>query len=86
MGAARVKRRFSIAVDTPLNEEEVMKLALSNDVTGACTGDLASPTCNGKLLNQNNGGPGRLRKLRKIMTMMEEGGEEEEAVALCLRV
>ncbi|KAB5586857.1 hypothetical protein PHYPO_G00006290 [Pangasianodon hypophthalmus] len=60
MGAARVKRRFSAVVDTPLNEEEVMKLAQSDDVTGACTGDLSSPTCNGKLLNQNNGGPGRL--------------------------
>lgn len=60
MGAARVKRRFSAAVDTPLNEEEVMKLAQSDDVTGACTGDLPSPAYNGKLLNQNNGGPGRL--------------------------
>lgn len=60
MGAARVKRRFSAAADTPFNEEEVMKLAQSDDVTGACTGDLSSPTCNGMLLNQNNGGPGML--------------------------
>ncbi|XP_036440308.1 ATP-sensitive inward rectifier potassium channel 14 [Colossoma macropomum] len=51
MGAARVKRRFSAVVDTPLDEEEVMKLAQSDDVTGACGGDLPSPTCNGKLLN-----------------------------------
>ncbi|KAM9489242.1 ATP-sensitive inward rectifier potassium channel 14 isoform 1-T3 [Clarias gariepinus] len=60
MGAARVKRRFSTVVDIPLNEEEVMKLAQSDDVSGACTEDLSSPTCNGKLLNQNNGGPHRL--------------------------
>ncbi|XP_047667714.1 ATP-sensitive inward rectifier potassium channel 14 [Tachysurus fulvidraco] len=59
MGAARVKRRFS-AVDTPLNEEEVMKLAQNDDVTGVCTRDLSSPTCNGKLLNQNNGASGML--------------------------
>lgn len=65
MGAARVKRRFSAVVDTPLNEEEVMKLAQSDDVTGACTEDPASPTCNGKLLNQNNGGPGRLSERNK---------------------
>ncbi|XP_017556000.1 ATP-sensitive inward rectifier potassium channel 14 [Pygocentrus nattereri] len=51
MGAARVKRRFSAVVDTPLDEEEVMKLAQSDDVTGACGVDLPSPTCNGKLLN-----------------------------------
>lgn len=60
MGAARVKRRFSAVVESPLNEEEVMKLAQSDDVTGACTGNLSSPACNGKLLNQNNGGAGRL--------------------------
>lgn len=60
MGAARVKRRFSAVGESPLNEEEVMKLAQSDDVTGACTGDLSSPACNGKLLNQNNGGPGGL--------------------------
>lgn len=58
MGAARVKRRFSAVVDTPLDEEEVMKLAQSDEATGACGGDLPSPTCNGKLLNSrhSNGG------------------------------
>lgn len=60
MGAARVKRRFSAVVDTPLNEEEVMKLAQSDDVNEACTGELSSPTCNGKLLSQNHEVPGRL--------------------------
>ncbi|KAI4877349.1 hypothetical protein NFI96_017327 [Prochilodus magdalenae] len=61
MGAARVKRRFSAVVDTPLDEEEVMKLAQSDDVTGACGGDLPSPTCNGKLLNlhRSNGVQGQ---------------------------
>ncbi|XP_007249845.3 ATP-sensitive inward rectifier potassium channel 14 [Astyanax mexicanus] len=72
MGAARVKRRFSAVVDTPLDEEEVMRLAQSDDVTGACGGGPPSPTCNGKLLNlhHGNGGgaPGR----------SGEGDEEED--------
>ncbi|RXM92157.1 ATP-sensitive inward rectifier potassium channel 14 [Acipenser ruthenus] len=40
MAAARVKRRFSVVVDTPLDEEEVMKLAQSSGEVGeggACT-------------------------------------------------
>ncbi|TSK34818.1 Myosin-10 [Bagarius yarrelli] len=59
MGAARVKRRFSAVVETPLNEEELLKLAQSDDVTGVCSGDLSSPTCNGNLCSQTNGGPQR---------------------------
>ncbi|XP_072534864.1 ATP-sensitive inward rectifier potassium channel 14 [Salminus brasiliensis] len=72
MGAARVKRRFSAVVDTPLDEEEVMRLAQSDDVTGACGGDPPSPTCNGKLLNlhHSNGGGTQGRS--------GEGDEEED--------
>ncbi|XP_062847794.1 ATP-sensitive inward rectifier potassium channel 14 [Trichomycterus rosablanca] len=47
MGAARIKRRFSAGVDIPVDEEEVMKLAQSDDVTET----RLSPNCNGKLLN-----------------------------------
>ncbi|KAK9960596.1 hypothetical protein ABG768_008442 [Culter alburnus] len=58
MGAARVKRRFSAVVDTPLDEEEVMRLAQSDDVTSSHSGVLPSPNCNGKVLNlhRSNGG------------------------------
>ncbi|KAK1794657.1 hypothetical protein P4O66_001370 [Electrophorus voltai] len=55
MGATRVKRRFSPVVDSPLDEEEVMRLAQSDDVTGA---GLPSPTHNGKLLNLHHGNGG----------------------------
>ncbi|KAI7807031.1 ATP-sensitive inward rectifier potassium channel 14 [Triplophysa rosa] len=58
MGAARVKRRFSAVVDTPLDEEEVMRLAQSDDVTSSHMGELPSPNCNGKVLvlHHSNGG------------------------------
>ncbi|XP_076844612.1 ATP-sensitive inward rectifier potassium channel 14 [Brachyhypopomus gauderio] len=58
MGATRVKRRFSAAVDAPLNQEEVMRLAQSDDVTGADVGGLLSHTHNGKLLNLHHGNGG----------------------------
>ncbi|NP_001313403.1 ATP-sensitive inward rectifier potassium channel 14 [Danio rerio] len=58
MGAARVKRRFSAVVDTPLDEEEVMRLAQSDDGTSSHSGTLPSPNCNGKVLSilHSNGG------------------------------
>lgn len=46
MGAARIKRRFSAGVDIPVDEEEVMKLAQSDDLPG---NPQISPCCNGKL-------------------------------------
>ncbi|MGH0189768.1 UNVERIFIED_CONTAM: hypothetical protein FKN15_038322 [Acipenser sinensis] len=57
MAAARVKRRFSVVVDMPLDEEEVMKLAQSSGEAGeggACT-PTSLPSCNGKALSQGNG-------------------------------
>ncbi len=59
MGAARVKRRFSAVVDTPLDEEEVMRLAQSDDVTSSQSGTLPSPNCNGKVLNLHHSNGGR---------------------------
>lgn len=58
MGAARVKRRFSAVVDGPVEEEEVMRLALSNADTamvgGGPAGSPSSPApahaLNGKLI------------------------------------
>ncbi|XP_066538861.1 ATP-sensitive inward rectifier potassium channel 14 [Hoplias malabaricus] len=73
MGAARVKRRFSAVVDTPLDEEEVMKLAQNYDVIGACGGDIPSPACNGKLLNSNGGG-----QTRNVERDEEEDDDDEE--------
>ncbi|KAL4616674.1 inward rectifier potassium channel 2-like [Arapaima gigas] len=49
MGAARVKRRFSAVVDSPVDEEEVMKLAQSAADT-ARTSANPSPTRNGRVL------------------------------------
>ncbi|XP_058875677.1 inward rectifier potassium channel 2 [Acipenser ruthenus] len=57
MAAARVKRRFSVVVDTPLDEEEVMKLAQSSGEAGeggACT-HASLPSRNGKAFSQGNG-------------------------------
>ncbi|XP_016328763.1 uncharacterized protein LOC107678120 [Sinocyclocheilus anshuiensis] len=59
MGAARVKRNFSAAVDTPLDEEEIMRLAQSDDVTSSQSGTLPSPNCNGKGLNLHDSNGGR---------------------------
>ncbi|RXN24563.1 myosin-10-like isoform X6 [Labeo rohita] len=59
MGAARVKRRFSAVVDTPLDEEEVMRLAQSDDVTSSQSGTLPSPNCNGKVLTLHHSNGGR---------------------------
>nr|XP_055067835.1 ATP-sensitive inward rectifier potassium channel 14 [Misgurnus anguillicaudatus] len=58
MGAARVKRRFSAVVDTPLDEEEVMRLAQSDDVTTPSMSEPTSSNCNGKVLklHRSNGG------------------------------
>ncbi|XP_051776134.1 ATP-sensitive inward rectifier potassium channel 14 [Erpetoichthys calabaricus] len=57
MGAARVKRRFSAVVDTPLDEEEVMKLAQSAAEAGGGTSTPSSPPPhNGKAISQENGG------------------------------
>lgn len=58
MGAARVKRRFSAVVDGPVEEEEVMRLALSDADTavvgGGPAGSPSSPppthALNGKLI------------------------------------
>ncbi|XP_041087990.1 ATP-sensitive inward rectifier potassium channel 14 [Polyodon spathula] len=57
MAGARVKRRFSVVVDMPINEEEVMKLAQSSGEAGeggACT-PTSLPSRNGKGLSQGNG-------------------------------
>ncbi|XP_028835704.1 ATP-sensitive inward rectifier potassium channel 14 [Denticeps clupeoides] len=62
MGAARVKRRFSAAVDSPLDEEEVMKLAQSAAETGPSSpSSTSSPslTPNGKVLMLQSNGGGR---------------------------
>ncbi|XP_036394557.1 ATP-sensitive inward rectifier potassium channel 14 [Megalops cyprinoides] len=66
MGAARVKRRFSAVVDSPLEEEEVMKLAQSAAETagaGCGSGSPVTPTSpiptwNGKALTVQGNGSG----------------------------
>ncbi|XP_016337625.1 ATP-sensitive inward rectifier potassium channel 14 [Sinocyclocheilus anshuiensis] len=59
MGAARVKRRFSVVVDTPLDEEEVMRLAQSDEINSSQSDTLPSPNCNGKVLNLHHSNGGR---------------------------
>ncbi|TRY94290.1 hypothetical protein DNTS_030377, partial [Danionella cerebrum] len=76
MGAARVKRRFSAVVDSPLDEEEVMRLAQSDDASSSRSGTLPSPNCNGNVLNvhhHSNGGRSRERDEDD-----EEDDDEEE--------
>ncbi|XP_038850861.1 ATP-sensitive inward rectifier potassium channel 14 [Salvelinus namaycush] len=82
MGAARVKRRFSAVVDGLVDEEEVIKLALSVADTarvGGSTGGSGSPTSpspthnrNGKALSlQGNGS-----NARRPSGALEAGGGE----------
>ncbi|XP_029101737.1 ATP-sensitive inward rectifier potassium channel 14 [Scleropages formosus] len=66
MGAARVKRRFSAVVDSPVDEEEVMKLAQSAADTARTGGGAGSPgasanpspTRNGRVLTAQGDGSG----------------------------
>ncbi|XP_052000635.1 inward rectifier potassium channel 2-like [Xyrauchen texanus] len=66
MGTARVKQRFSAVMDTPLDEEEVLRLAQRDDVTSSHSVALPSPNCNGKVLNLQHSNGGR------------SGGRDEE--------
>ncbi len=77
MGAARVKRRFSVVVDTPLDEEEIMRLAQSDDVTSSQSGTLPSPNCNGKVLNLRHSNGGRSRERDEDDAEDDDDDEEE---------
>ncbi|CAM4698354.1 unnamed protein product [Leuciscus chuanchicus] len=77
MGAARVKRRFSAVVDTPLDEEEVMRLAQSDDVTSSHSGVLPSPNCNGKVLNLHHSNGGRSEERDEDDDVEDDDDDEE---------
>lgn len=100
MGAARVKRRFSAVVDSPVDEEEVMKLAQSaaddttragGDSGGASPLSCASPpTRNGKVLMlHSNGGGGEVDGACRARDEEDDddGGEEGAGLrkGVCLR-
>ncbi|XP_051574129.1 inward rectifier potassium channel 2-like [Myxocyprinus asiaticus] len=73
MGAARVKRRFSAVVDTPLDEEEVIRLAQSEEVTSSHAGALPSHSCNGEVLNFQHSNGGRSEERDE-----EDGDDDDE--------
>ncbi|XP_065117430.1 ATP-sensitive inward rectifier potassium channel 14 [Paramisgurnus dabryanus] len=75
MGAARVKRRFSAVVDTPLDEEEVMRLAQSDDVTSPSMSEPPSSNCNGKVLNLHRCNGGRSGERDDDDEDDDDGGE-----------
>ncbi|XP_042628149.1 inward rectifier potassium channel 2-like [Cyprinus carpio] len=78
MGAARVKRRFSVVLDTPLDEEEIMRLAQSDDVTSSQSGTLPSPNYNGKVLNLHHSNGGRSGERDVDDDDVEDDDDEDE--------